>query len=149
MYRKLLALLTAMLALAVTFLAPAGATSQVTYFKRHCKDAAHLKVVAAPTATLLQPADVNVIEQQATSTLECINDPTYRGPIYTFVIDGVDGLNMEPSGATFVMDVLGYYGYYHVSPELQHTDRKQFVVYADFSAAAATKVASELVALGL
>ena len=126
------------------------AATTVTYFKGHCKDRTHLKVVAPPSgATLVQAASVVMVEQQATDTLQCVNDPGYRGPIYTFVINGKSGLNMEPSGALYVYGQFGFYGIHNVNIELQHTDNKKFIIFNDFSAAAALAVYNQLAAYGV
>lgn len=144
------ALAVVLSAVGVALVFSSHASTPVTYFKGHCKDRAHLKVANVPAGTtLVQAADVTILLQQATDTQQCINDPGYRGPIYTFVINGKSGLNMEPSGALYVFGQFGFFGAHSINVELQHTDSKSFIDFNDFSAAAAASVSSQLAANGV
>ena len=143
--------LAAVLAVAgVVYVFSSHASNGVTYFHGHCKDNLHLQPHAVPKgATLVQAADVVITQQQATSTTECVNDTTYRGSIYTFVIKGKSGLNMEPSGAICVVNAFAAAAAKSQNIELRHTDNKKFIVFNNFSAAAAGVVANELAAYGV
>ena len=143
--------LAAVLAVAgMVFVFTSHASNGVTYFHGHCKDNLHLNTIPPPSgSTLVQAADVVITKQTATKTTECINDTAYRGSIYTFVIKGKSGLNMEPSGAICVVNAFAKAAANSQNIELRHTDNKKFIVFNNFSAAAAGVVANQLAAYGV
>jgi hypothetical protein len=120
------------------------ASGTVAYFPGHCKNANHLAVRLAPDGSPLVGADAVAIEvQQATDSLECANDPGYRGPIYTIVINGKPTMNMEPSGAQLVEQAFVGFGP-GVALEIDHTVAGSFSTFRCFDVAAVAKIAAEL-----
>lgn len=148
--RKPISLIAAVAIAVLGFVAVAPPAGAVTYFQGHCKDADHLQEASPPAgATLLQGPAVNMQLQQATDLVQCVNDPAYRGPIYTFFINGNETLHMKPDGAQEVHDVFGYAVAYSSPVELLHTDHTKYIVFNDFSWLAAYKVVVQLENLGL
>jgi hypothetical protein len=103
-----------------------------------------LAVLLAPSTSTLVGAEAVAIEvRQATDSFECTNDPGYRGPIYTFVINGKPKMNMEPSGARLVEQAFLGFGP-GAALDLEHTVGGSLSTFQRFDASAVAKIAGEL-----
>lgn len=127
-----------------------GAGARTTaYFTGHCKQADHLREVAAPAgATLIPNSAVHVYTQTATDDLECVNDPDYRGVVYMIGVDNHPDINLLPDGAAEVKTAFAFLAAYSVNCELEHTNGGSYFVFGDFSYQTCGAIAYVLLLLG-
>jgi proline racemase len=141
--RAALAFSAGLIAAAPLVLASAASASPSAQAPK-CKNASHLRVHSSnPGASLLQPADVEVVAESA----NCRNDVSYHGSMYVIVVHGKDGLHLLPDGATYVRQQFSALAGHRV--ELDHPINQVFTDWHDFSDAARAKVARQLVAFGM
>jgi inosine-uridine nucleoside N-ribohydrolase len=143
--RKLLSSLV-VIASTVGLIGSLGVMPAHAVLQGHCKNDSHVDELLAPAgATLIAKPDVEVTMITAVAG-DCINDPTYVGPLWVVTNNGNKQIHLEPSAAAELKN-----GFADLAPnaaEFRHTNSGDYIVFGDYTNAARLKIVNQLTALG-